>query len=73
MNQTEIAHLWRIAQGVEDPQAYAKSVLKEMGVDFDAEQERLNAQSYACELCQGRKAVNGPAGSEAYPCPLCAA
>lgn len=50
MNQTEIYHLWRIAQGVEDPRAYAKSALKEMGVDYDEEQERINAR-HADEGC----------------------
>lgn len=34
-------HMWRIAQGVEDPQRYAKSVLAEMGIDYDKEQSKL--------------------------------
>jgi hypothetical protein len=43
-------NLWRIAQGVEDPKAAAKAALAELGVDYDAEQARINAQ-HAAEGC----------------------
>jgi hypothetical protein len=50
--------LWRIAQGVMDPKLLAKEALRALGVDYDTEQERLNALNAESVGCESLKVSN---------------